>query len=172
LGPCCRSDGELRGKKKDVLPGQSGLPPIECTVPAQPTEIFLGDKFNADEKTILRWFIVTKCPEGVPVEEGEEWFLNVHSKEVLQQPGLVAYSSHRTIAMPGRPYHWHRISEQWYEDFHGWRKSVIESPPKYTRPPWAKYDRYPFLEPRVDFASTFLMERPTIDYLREATAYP
>jgi hypothetical protein len=158
--------------KSNVLPGRSGSSPVECTVPTQPTEIFLGDKFNADDKTILRWFIVMKYPDGVPVEEGEEWFLNVHSKEVLQQPGLIAYSSHRTIAMPGRPNRWHRVSEQWYEDFYGWRKSVIDSPPKYTRPSWAKYDTYPFLEPSVDFASTFLMERPSIDYLKEATAYP
>jgi len=49
---------------------------------------------------------------------------------------------------------------------------VIDSPPKYTKPPWAKYDKYPFLEPYVDFASTFLTERPDIDYLKEAPAFP
>jgi len=65
--------------------------------------------------------------------------------------------------MQGRyPIEWVRVTEQWYEDFTGWKKSVIDSPPKYTKPPWAKYDKYPFLEPYVDFTSTFILERPTM----------
>jgi hypothetical protein len=62
---------------------------------------------------------------------------------------------------------WHRISEQWYENSNGWVDSVITSPPEYTAPPWAIYRRYPFMEPGVDFASTFILERPTDDWLRE-----
>jgi hypothetical protein len=148
------------------------MPAVACTVPTMPTEVFLGSKFSADEKPILRWYLATKYPEGVSVADGEEWFLKVHSQEVMQQPGLTAYFSHRAIDMPGRPSPWHRLTEQWYESFHGWRQSVIEAPPKYTRPPWATHDRYPFLTPYVDFASTFLLERPDHDYLREATPYP
>jgi len=74
--------------------------------------------------------------------------------------------------MPGRPASWSRLTEFWYEDFNSWKKSVIDSPPAYTRPKWAEYERYPFLEPYVDFTSTFLMERPDHDYLREASPYP
>ena len=160
---------------KSRLPRGQGSPPtpgVSLTVPTQPTEVFLGGKFTADDKPILRWYIATKYPQGVPLEEGEEWFPKVHSQEVLQQPSLTAYFSHRAIDMPGRPSVWCRLTEMWYEDFNGWRQSVIESPPKYTRPRWAKYDKYPFLEPYVDFVSTFLMERPDHDYLKEATPYP
>ncbi len=113
-----------------------------------------------------------KYPDGVPVEEGEKWFLEVHSKEVAQQPGIIRYFSYRTMAPPGRPASpWVRVVEQWYEDFEGWQKSVINSPPKYTRPPWAKYDKYPFLEPFVDLVSTFILEKPTNDWLRDYNGY-
>ncbi len=153
-------------------PGPEPIPSVSLTVPTQPTDVFLAGKYTADEMPILRWYIAIKYPEGVPVEEGEDWFLNVHSKEVLEQPGLTAYFSSRAIDMPGRPATWVRLVEQWYADFNGWKRSVIDSPPKYTRPSWAKYDKYPFLEPYVDFASTFLMERADHDYLKEATPYP
>jgi len=142
---------------------------VELVVPARPTEDFLGPTFYADEKTILRWYIAIKYPDGVPVEEGEDWFLNVHSKEVMQQTGLTRYFSHRTLEIPGADsqFPWVRLIEQWYENFDGWKKSVIESPPDYTPPPWAKYPKYPFLEPYVDFCSTFLLEYPTNDFLRD-----
>jgi hypothetical protein len=159
-------------QKGDAIPGRSRKPPVEFSVPTEPTEVFLGDKFHADEKTILRWFTVTKYPDGVPIEQGEDWFLNVHSKEVLQQPGLIAYFSFRTLVRKWPPYKWHRLTELWYEDFHGWKKSVIEAPPKYTPPKWANYGKYPFLEPNVDFVSTFLMEHPNHEYVKEVVAYP
>jgi hypothetical protein len=36
---------------------------------------------------------------------------------------------------------------------------------------WAKYDKYPFLEPDVDFVSTFLLERPECDFLKDYRSY-
>jgi hypothetical protein len=144
-------------------------PPAQCLVPARPTENFFGMQLGSEEKSILRWYTVFKYPKGVPVEEGEKWFLEVHSKEVMKQPGLIRYFSHRCVSQPGRPaqYPWHRLSEQWYENNDGWRQSIIEAPPRYTKPPWATYDKYPFLEPFVDFVSTFILERPTDDFLRD-----
>jgi len=156
-----------------------------CIVPAAPTEDFLGSNLTMDEKTILRWLIVFKYPDGVPLEEGERWFLDVHAKEVMQQPGLTRFFSYKATAAglpesaPGQTQKtfmksatrlhqgWHRLSEQWYENANGWRKSVIESPPQYTKPPWAKYDKYPFFEPFTDFVSTFILERPSEDYTRD-----
>jgi hypothetical protein len=147
-------------------------PNISFIAPAAPTENFLGPTYFAEDKTILRWFIIVKYPDGVPVEEGEDWFLNVHSKEVAQQPGLTRYFSHKVVNVPGRSAQpWVRLIEQWYEDYKGWKKSVIDSPPKYTPPPWAKYHKYPFLKPYVDFCATFLLEHPTNDFLRENRPY-
>lgn len=147
-------------------------PPVSLLIPPRATEDFLGSKLTIGEKTILRWYIALKYPDGVPVEEGEKWFLEVHSKEVMQQPGITRYFSYRTMAPPGRPASpWVRVVEQWYEDFDGWRKSILDSPPQYTKPPWAKYDKYPFLEPYLDFVSTFVLEKPTNDWLRDYNGY-
>jgi len=143
-------------------------PPAICIIPVRPTEDFLGSELRLNDKTILRWLIAFKYPQGVSVDEGEDWFLNVHSKEVIQQPGLTRYYSHRTVESL---FPWHRLSEQWYENFDGWRKSVIDSPPAYTEPPWAKHQRYPFLEPYSDFVSTFILERPTNDFLTDYHGY-
>jgi hypothetical protein len=59
----------------------------------------------------------------------------------------------------------------WYENGTAWRRAVVESKIKYTRPPWAQYNKYPFLEPAVDFVSTFLLERPEFDFLRDYRGY-
>jgi chalcone isomerase len=161
---------------------------VVTTIPGEPTDDFLGAGLRYNETTILRWLMFYKYPEGVPVEEGEKWFLDVHAKEVMKQPGLIRYFSSRTLTMEGplptpppgtRPFYpnpsplfgakWHRVSEQWYEDSKGWRKAVIESPPKYTKPKWAKYDKYPFFEPNVDFVSTFILEWPTDDFIKNVT---
>jgi hypothetical protein len=146
---------------------------VHLTVPARPTEDFHGPFYAEYERSILRWFIVMKYPEGVPVDEGEDWYLNVHAKEAARQPGLDRYFSHRAVDTPGAPaqYPWVRLVEQWYENFDAWKKAVIDSPPAYTKPPWAKYDKYPFLEPFVDFCSTFLLETPTNDWLRDTRPY-
>lgn len=145
---------------------------VLCYVPFEPTQDFMGKELNPWDKSFLRWITVFKYPEGVSMEEGEKWYLDIHSKEVMRQPGIIRYFSFRTIHFPGHPpYPWHRVSEQWYENFNCWKKSIIDSPPKYTKPPWAKYDEYPFLEPYVDFVSTFILERPTNDFLRDYMGY-
>ena len=140
-------------------------------VPLVHAQDFKGEELTLDDPPMLRWYIAMKYPEGVSVEEGEDWYLNVHSKEVLQQPGLTRYFTSPTLEMPEGQRIWHRLVEQWYDGFNSWRKAVIESPPEYTRPPWAKYNEYPFLEPYVDFASTFILEKPTNDNLRDSLAY-
>ncbi len=143
-------------------------PPAICIVPVRPTEDFLGSDLKLTDKTILRWVTAFKYPQEVPLKEGEDWFLNVHSKEIIQQPGLIRYFSYRAVESP---FPWHRLTEQWYENFDGWRKSVIDSPPSYTKPPWANYEKYPFLEPYSDFVSTFILERPTNDFLTDYHGY-
>jgi hypothetical protein len=140
-----------------------------CYVPFAPTQDFMGGNLNPWETSILRWITVLKYPKGVSVEEGEKWYLDVHAEEVMQQPGLIRFFSYRTMDWPDRAL-WHRVTEQWYEDYHGWHKAVIESPPKYTKPSW-EYDQYPFFEPYKDFLGAFILERPTHDFLRDYLGY-
>jgi len=168
------------------------VPPVwpkvaTCFIPAQPTEDFMGSELQAHEKDVLRWYVLCKYPNGVTNEEGEDWFLNVHANEVMKQPGLYRFFSYQVIKepislpgvlAPGKVpppdtilASWDRVCELWYETFDDWHKSVIEAPPRYTKPSWAKYDKYPFLEPFVDFVCSFILERPNDEFLREARGY-
>ena len=51
-------------------------------------------------------------------------------------------------------------------------------PPAYTPPEWAtdsfygnSHPTYPFFKPGVDFVSTFLLERPSDEFLRDTRYY-
>ena len=171
-----------RGQKEIRTPGQSYAgfgtaggkePRVEttsCYTPFAPTQDFLGSTLDPWSTTILRWFTCFRYPEGVSREEGDDWYLNIHAKEVMKQDGLIRFFSYRTMDWPG-PAKWHRVTEQWYPDYAAWHRAVIEKPPQYTQPSWAKYDQYPFLEPHKDFLGSFILERPTHDLLRDNLIY-
>ena len=163
---------------KEVVP----LKVIMVNVPATSTDDFVGRGTSFGEATILRWLVAMRYPKCVSVEEADDWYVNVHAQEVMQQRGLTRFFSSKVIAPPEvmnkvvpafmHPQSvvssdWHRITEQWYENSKGWVDSVVTNPPAYTRPPWATRDTYPFVEPGVDFVSTFILERPSDDWLRE-----
>lgn len=159
-----------------------------CFVPAQPSEDFMGAHIQPHEKQVLRWFCLLKYPDGVSRAEGDKWLVGTHAPEVMKQPGLYRFFSHRTvdeeIRLPGTwppdaldrvlaTLHpkWDRLVELWYESFDDWRRAVIDEPPDYTPPPWATHDRYPFFRPRTDFVSSFILERPTDEFWRDARGY-
>jgi hypothetical protein len=178
-------------------PGAKGalafsVPPVcprvaTCFVPPQPTEDFLGSEYLPAEKVGLRWYMLFRYPEGVSREEGEEWFLNVHAPEVAKQPGLYRFFSYQVIqdapALPGvwrasdlppadlTQVRWDRVTELWYETFSDWRRAVIEAPPAYTKPSWATNEAFPFVEPFKDFVSSFILERPNDEFLRDLRSY-
>jgi hypothetical protein len=145
-----------------------------------PAFIFVTPRINNDFKgqgltlrdgNILRWVTVFKYPEGVSVKEGDDWYVNVHAKEVGEQPELKRFFSFNAIEPSSMVGPFIRASEMWYENGNAWRKAVVESARKYTQPAWAKYDQYPFLEPGVDFVSIFILERPECDFLRDYRGY-
>jgi hypothetical protein len=158
-------DEEARGRK------WAGKAPAFVFVPVRPTQDFKGHNLTIDDGTIVRWVTVFKYPDGVSVEEGDDWYVNVHAPEVSQQPGLKRFFSFSAVDPSSMVGPFARVSELWYENHSAWRKAVIESPPNYTRPEWARYDQYPFLEPDVDFISTFLLERPECNFLRDYRGY-
>ncbi len=145
--------------------------PVCVFVPARPTEDFKGAGLNMADGSVVRWITVMRYPEGVSREEGDDWYINVHAKEVCQQPELKRFFSFHAVTPSSSVGPWVRVSELWYEHHDAWRKSVLISPPKYTKPQWAAYDKYPFLRPKIDFVSTFLLERPECDFLREYRGY-
>ncbi|HUV44578.1 MAG TPA: hypothetical protein VMW13_07095 [Dehalococcoidales bacterium] len=141
-------------------------PAAGAMVPAMPTEDFLGKAPTPEERPILRWVCVFRYPEGVSLEDGEKWYLDVHSREVAQQPGLLKYVSHSALKDSPMPSPWVRVSELWYEDFDAWRKANIDSPPGFTSPPWADS------EPFVELASTFVRYKPDVDFLKDNPLIP
>ena len=168
------------------------VPPVwpkvaTCFIPAQPTEDFMGGQYQPHEKQVLRWYILLRYPDGVTQAEGDQWFLNQHSKQIMQQSGLYRFFSYRVIkeaiGLPGAwapgnmpppetvLHQWDWLIELWYENFGDWRRAILESPPEYTPPPWATRDSFPFVEPNIHFVSSFILERPNNEYWRDSRGY-
>jgi hypothetical protein len=148
-----------------------GKAPAFIFVPHRPTEDFKGGKLTLDDGHIIRWVTVFKYPDGVSRDEGDHWYVNVHAPEVAEQPGVKRFFSFSAVDPSSGVGPFMRVSELWYESPSAWRRSIIEAPRKYSPPQWATINHYPFLEPDVDFISTFLLERPECDFLRDYRGY-
>jgi hypothetical protein len=178
-------------------PGAQGAlsfsdPPVKprvatCFVPWQPDDDFLGADGVPDSHQCLRWLQLLRYPDGVSREQGDQWFVNNHAPEVMRQPGLTRFFSYRcvregvhlpgswargSIPSPGMVTRdWDRVVELWYGNFRDWRRAVISSPPQYTAPAWATNPAYPFLKPGQHFVSSFLLERPNDEFLRDSRIF-
>ncbi|MCL2895042.1 hypothetical protein [Brenneria tiliae] len=171
-----------------MTPEPAPLTVAVATVGGTPTNDFLGTDATMFDTPLIRWMTFFKYPHGVPIDECEDWYINAHAKETLRQKGLKRFFSYRTIPEARLPppvggqkafthpqtrllQDWDRISELWYENANGWRQSVVIDPPHYTPPPWATDKKYPFFHPASEFISTFILERPTDDYLRDLAPF-
>jgi hypothetical protein len=179
------------------LPGARGnlaftVPPVWPRVatgffPAQPTEDLVGGGTQPAERSVLRWYCLARYPEGVMCSDGERWFLEVHAREIaaLGTPyrafSTTAYKE--PVALPGEwpmaaapprgsvLHTWDRLTELWFETFDDWRRFMTDLAPTLPPPPWAVGRAYPYLRPGVEFVSSFLLERPTDEFLRDARGY-
>jgi hypothetical protein len=176
IGPRRGANGLLAMTKQ---PG--AMDAVVLDVPAEPTDDFLGGDSRFDDHTILRWLVAFRYPDGVPLEQGEDWFLNVHAPEMLHVPGVNRFFSYKAhlCANPlpqGDDFvehydlfykQWHRLSEMWFDDGKSWTKAIVDGLPVLTPPLWATRDSYPFLVPGSEFVSTFILESPDNDFVRE-----
>ncbi len=56
------------------------------TYRAMPTDDFLGKKEpTPEERPFLRWVFVMRYPDGVALEDGEKWYLTVHTQEAKRR---------------------------------------------------------------------------------------
>ena len=126
---------------------------VAGNVPPQPTEDFLGWDALPSDRACIRWYIMFRYPLGVRPEEGEDWFLNVHAPEVMQQPGLRRFFSTKlklepiplagtwspNVPMNSDPpmVQFDRTMELWYDSLSAWKNAVIDNPPTYTKPEWS-----------------------------------
>ncbi len=109
----------------------------------------------------------------------------------MQIQGLIRFFSHKAVEFEGSALpittddnkeegseklknmmrHWDRLSELWFECNDDWTKGLIENPPAFTKPEWATLDKFPFLEPGVDFVHTFILESPDCDFTKHFLPY-
>jgi hypothetical protein len=188
------TDGWWRSLPKAGAQGALSFsdPPVKprvatCFIPWQPTNDFMGADGVPDAHQVLRWVMLLKYPDGVSREQGEEWFLKIHAPEVMRQPGLTRFFSYQTVTegvhLPGTwrigsapspamvMRDWDRVVELWYDNFRDWRRAVIEAPPRYTAPNWASAPSYPFLQPGQQLVSSFVLERPNDEFLRDSRIF-
>ncbi|MBR3004335.1 MAG: hypothetical protein IKH67_04615 [Lachnospiraceae bacterium] len=151
-------------------------------IPAEPTEDFFGVGWSVDQHTYVRWIIAYRYPAGADKEECEKFFLETQAKEIMQMPGLLRFFSFKAVEKEGSSLplttednkegdkldnlmrHWDRVSELWFENNAAWTNALITNPPKFTKPAWATSDKFPFLEPGVDFVHTFILDYPDADF--------
>ena len=163
-----------------------------CFVPAQPTEDFVGSERVPADGAYLRWVVFLRYPERVAEYDGERWFRGTFAAEVAACPHVKRAFSYQTVrehiglpgtwapgaAPPMETLHlgWHRVVELWFESFAAWRTAVLGEagrarPGAFAAPHWATATTFPFVQPYVDFAATFVLERPTDEFLRDVRAY-
>ncbi|HMK84554.1 MAG TPA: hypothetical protein VK437_01235 [Steroidobacteraceae bacterium] len=120
--------------------------------------------------------------------DAERWFLDVHARELAALGNPYRAFSTRAhkepLPLPGEwppgkappkdsllPA-WERLTELWFETFEDWRGFVQELAPRLTPPPWAaRGSQYPYLQRGSEFVSSFLLERPTDEFSRDARGY-
>jgi hypothetical protein len=147
------------------------------TLPAAPTEDFLGQHPAPKETPYYRWIVALRYPEGVTEEDGERWFLETHAEETAKLPGLRRYIGYRAVGRDrdptvgrdrpvARERGYQRVVELWFDSYQDWRKAILESPPAFTAPPWG--GEYPF----VEMISTFIGERPDVDFINDRRVIP
>jgi hypothetical protein len=165
---------------------------VATTVPALPTEEFYDPDPNPEQTPIIRWVQAIKYPEGVSEEEGEKWFLEVHAREALKQPGLLKFISYRCLerggipSMPGGefPFPEDNKPPEGIQGASG-QKKLGKMPTSWVRvveywytdfdawrnaviesPPEYTSPAWGGEYPFVDMASTFIGYKPDIDFLK------
>lgn len=137
--------------------------------------IFWEDDFKGagrltNDGVNFRWLFLFTYPDGVPADEGDAWFREVFAPEVCANSEVTRFLSSRTLDEP-RANPFQRVCEIWFEDSEGWRTAMVERAGQYTKPVWAAWDRFPFIEPYKDFVGIFLLDRPESDHLQQWRGY-
>lgn len=179
------------------LPGPRGnlafsVPPIWPRVstqffPAQPTDDLCDSSVQPEERQVLRWYVLSRSPDGISPEEGEQWFNGVHIAQLAASTGAYRIFSTRAfreaVPLPGEwpsanppPHHivqprWDRLTEYWFETFDEWRSWIRRGITTLSAPPWCQREQFRFFRARVGLASTFLLEPPTDEFSRDARRY-
>lgn len=129
-----------------------------------------GSRRTIEDGPNFRWLTVFKYPEGVSREEGDDWFLNTLAPQLVEIPELNRFITSKVLDAP-KTGPFQRVAELWFDNSKAWYKAIIQIQNKAAKPSWAKYEKFPYLEPYVDFVGTFLLDRPESDHLQQFRGY-
>ena len=86
---------------------------------------------------MVRTFWLFSYPKDVSIEEGEKWYLGVHTQEMKSLPKLRGYRTYKVLDVPEWPTRLVRFTELYWDSVEDWREA-IKTRDKYTPPPWIK----------------------------------
>ena len=137
---------------------------------------------------MVKTFVLHHLPDTDDLPAAERWFYRFHIPEVLRNRPL-SYVSYRALPAPDGAEDYGYFNYKVHENLAPGDEEpplgllamthevvpldviMVTDPPGYTPPPWATRATYPFLAPRAEFVSTFLLERPSDDWLRDVRPF-
>ena len=134
-------------------------------VSALPSETWLAT-LPKERETYLRWVFFMRYPPGVPLAEGEHWFISVHAPQIAEADGVRRFVCSKSVDPITSDRAWVRMCEVWFDDYAAWRAMALAEPPPHAAPPWAKSAPY------LEYVSIFAAQRPDMDFLHDSYRQP
>ena len=163
------TQGDLR--PANWLGSQAGYhPTVFAFLPMFWEDDIKGKTRTPEDGPNYRWMIAFRYPEGVSQEEGDKWFRDSFATELAKLPEVNRIISSRVLNTP-RVSPFQRVVEIWFDNSKQWEKAISEVKGKLQKPSWAKYDKFPYMEPYKDFVGEFLLDKPESDHLTQYRGY-
>ncbi len=156
------ADSKLRGDWTGIN-DPNAHPPAFVFCNHRPDNSFKGNGITLSDGPFFRFVLTFKYPDGVDVQEGEDWFLTKFAPTFTAQEDLLRAFSYKAIAPFTGPFQ--RVLELWYRDSNTWKRNWVDNVPSVPKPSWAKNDLAPYLEPYKDMVCIFIEEAPEKDFL-------
>lgn len=121
---------------------------------------------------MVRWIFLLRYPDGVPLEEGERWYLGTHTQEAKRMHGLCLYRTWQAEEAPVAPpwttvqrlNKWVRLTELGFHSWEAWREGAVERMPLWTPAPYGPVG--------IEVETIFIGDKPQYDLLREVPRIP
>jgi hypothetical protein len=151
--------------------GDNNTPPfIFAFVPVWWEEEFKGKERTVEDGPNYRWQFVLRYPDGVPAEEGDDWFYKKVIPLFSDMPEVTRILTSRIKRdVNGCPYH--RLAEMWFDSPSDWYRAAVEKAVSIEKPDWANREKFPYLKPRFEISSIFVTDIAEIDNMTQFRGY-
>ena len=166
-----KEDGFMAdGESARASGGDNGCPPfIFAFLP-----IFWEQDLKGTGRTMVdgpnyRWQFLISYPEGHK-EDGDQWMMNEVLPAFAAMPEVTRMMTSK-VKKEINNCHMDRCVEMWFDGPEEWYHCAVENAVAITKPEWAEYDSFPYLQPQFQFASLFLTDIATSDNLKQYRGY-